>query len=254
MYWQDKWVFKDTIEYEIKYAGNYGLKGEKRGKKTKPTPEQIKRQNQLNKEKKMRRLLKANFEQGDLWLTLKYKKGAKPCVSSVEKELKRFISLMRRRYKSHNAEFKFVYRIEIGSQGGVHIHMVVPRIRGADTEILIQEAWKVGRVNYQTLDNGDYKELASYITKPLNEETYKQLSFLPSEEVKKFVKYSSSRNLTRPKPIRKEYSRRTVHKMLLYGPEPSKGYFIVKESVFHGYNSFTGMSYLHYTERKLDDG
>lgn len=251
MYWQDRWIIKDTIEVEIKYAGNYGAKGEKRGKKVKASPEQIKRQNQINKEKRMRRLIKANFDEGDLWLTLKYKKGDRPDIPSIKKDLKKFIERMRRRYKSEDEEFKFIYRLEVGSRGGVHIHMIVPRIRGSDIELDIQKAWQQGRVNYQALDDGDYKELASYITKPPNEECYKQISMFPKEDRREFIKYSSSRNLIRPEPERKVYSKRTVRKMILNGPEPTEGYFIDKDSIVRGINQFTGMSYIHYRERKL---
>ena len=38
------------IEHEIKCAGRYGAKGEKRAQKKKATPEQIKKQNQWNRE------------------------------------------------------------------------------------------------------------------------------------------------------------------------------------------------------------
>lgn len=252
MYWQDRWMFKDSIEVEIKYAGNYGAKGERRAKKVKATPEQIRQQNQRNKEKRMRRLIKANFSKGDLWLTLKYKKGDRPHVSQVKKDLKKFIDLMRRRYKKEGEEFKFIYRLEVGKMGGIHIHMIVPRIRGADIDI--QEAWKHGRVNYESLDDGDYKELAAYITKMPDEESYKQISLFPKEERREFIKYSSSRNLIRPVPERKEFKRKTVRKILLEGIKATKGYFIDKDSIQIGINKFTGMSYIHYTEKRCFDG
>lgn len=253
MYWQDRWVFRDSIEYEIKYAGNYGAKGESRAKKQKATPEQIKKQNQLNKEKRMRRLIKANFSKGDMWVTLKYKKGERPDIYSVKTDLKKFIDAMRRRYKKAGCEFKFIYRLEIGKQGGVHIHMIVPRIRGADLDI--QDVWQQGRVNFESLDDGDYKELASYITKPPDESVDKQLSLFPLEVRREFVKYSSSRNLIRPVPERKEFKKRTVRKILREGIQPTKGYYIDKSSIVTGINQYTGMSYIHYTERKLiNDG
>lgn len=253
MYWQDKWVFKDTIEYEYKFAGKYGAKGEKRSAREKPSPEIIKKQNQRNKEKRMRRLIKANFGEGDMWLTLKYPKGTRLDSSEVKADLKKFIDAMRRKYKRYDEEFKFIYRIEVGKQGGIHIHMIVPRIRGADTEVMLQRAWKQGRINYQHLDNGDYKELASYITKPPDEEVDKQISLFPEEERKDFIKYSSSRNLIRPEPERKVYSRRTMSRIIRDGPKPSPGYYIDKSSVVFGINRYTGMSYLYYTERKLKE-
>lgn len=42
MYWRDTWRFNGSIEYEFKYAGKYGAKGEKRGKRKRASPEQIK--------------------------------------------------------------------------------------------------------------------------------------------------------------------------------------------------------------------
>lgn len=254
MYVQDKWVIKDSIEYEIKYSGKYGAKGEKRGKRKKATPEIIKRQNQKNREKTMRRLIKANFEEGDLWITIKYTKGTRKPLGEVKKDIRRFLDTMRRRFKSHGEEFKFIYRLEIGSQGGIHIHMIVPRIRGADTEMIIQSVWSHGRVNYQNLDSGDYKELAAYIVKEPDEDVGKQLALFPIEDRKEFVKYSTSRNLIRPQAERKEFKRKTVKKMILQGIEPSKGYYIVKDSVYIGQNPYTGLSYIHYTERKVASG
>lgn len=252
MYVVDRWTFKDSFEYEIKYAGNYGAKGERRQKKMKASPEQIKKQNQKNREKRMRRLIKANFDVGDLWITLKYPKGTRKPVSDVKDDLKRFISTLRRKYKSSGSELKFIYRMEIGSQGGIHIHMVVPRIRGADTEVMIQNAWTFGRVNYQNLDNGDYSELASYIVKLPDESIEKQMTLFEEPERKELIKYSSSRNLIRPKPERKEYRRRTVRKIILEGPEAQKGYYIIPESINIGINPYTGMSYIHYTERRIE--
>lgn len=254
MYWQDKWVFKDSVEYEIKYAGKYGAKGEKRSKREKATPEVIKRQNQRNREKKMRRLIKANFSEGDLWLTLKYPKGTRKPVHEIKDDLKKYIGTLRRRYKAADSELKFIYRFEIGKQGGIHIHMVVPRIRGADTEVMLQKEWKHGRVNYQNLDDGDYAELAAYIVKLPDEAVEKQLSFVPVEYRKEFIKISTSRNLIRPEPERKVFKRKTVRKLLQEGPTPSKGYYIDKKSVVIGVNQYTGMHFIHYTERKVRSG
>ena len=64
--------------------------------------------------------------------------------------------------------------------------------------------------------------------------------------------YSTSRNLIRPKPERKRYRRWTMRKLLLYGPKPTPGYYIVPESIRSGTNRYTGYSYMRYTEEKLD--
>lgn len=99
MYWVDAWHFRNSIEYEYKYAGNYGAKGEKRAKRRKATPEEVRRQNQRNREKNVRRLIKANFSSNDYWVTLKYPKGARPGISEVKGHMKGFLDRTRRDYK-----------------------------------------------------------------------------------------------------------------------------------------------------------
>lgn len=251
MYIQDKWIIKDSIEYEIKYYGKYGAKGEKRAKRKKATPEIIKKQNQKNRIKRMKRTIKANFDEGDLWITIKYPKGTRKEVSEVKKDLRKFCDSMRRKHKAHNSEFKFVYRMEVGKQGGIHIHMITNRIRGEDTAEHLQKSWKHGRINYQALDDGQYEDLAAYIVKEPDEEVYKQLSLFPMQERKEFIKYSASRNLVRPTPERKVFRKKTLRKMLNEGIEASNGYYVIKDSIRMGKNPYTGMSYIHYTERKV---
>ena len=65
----------NVIEHEFSYKGMYGAKGEKRAPKKKATKEQIKRQNQTNKENYIRRTIQLNFAEGDLWCCLKYQDG-----------------------------------------------------------------------------------------------------------------------------------------------------------------------------------
>lgn len=254
-YWKDVWEFPNSNEYEYKYAGNYGAKGEKRGKRKKVTPEQIKKQNQSNREKKMRRLIKANFIPDDIWATLKYPKGTRKPLGEVKKDMKAFLANMRKEYKKRGEAFKFIYRMEIGERGGIHIHILVNRLRGKpDTDIIIKECWEYGRVNYESIyEYGGYKKLANYIVKQPNEEMEMQLKLFPEEDRKKLINYSSSRNLIRPEPERTVYRRRTVRKLIENGPEPTPGYYIDKESIHYGVNPYTGMSYYHYTEYRIKE-
>ena len=240
-------------EYEYGYEGKYGARGEKRAKRKKPTPEQIKKQNQRNKEKTVARILRANFEEGDLWCTLKYPKGTKKPIEEVAKDLTGFLGSMRYQYKKRAKPFKWIYRVEIGKHGGVHIHMVIGRIRGEpDTDKLIQSKWKHGRVNFQNLQGEEtYGELAGYITKPPPEELEGQISLFHEQDQKKLSTYSCSRNLIRPKPERKRYSHWTMRKILEEGPKPTPGYYIDKNSIVAGINPYTGMSYYHYMEYKV---
>ncbi|MCM1090572.1 MAG: hypothetical protein NC092_04545 [Butyrivibrio sp.] len=257
------YTFPGTREIEYKYKGRYGAKGEKRQPKKKATPEQIRKQNQWNREKRMRRLMKANFSPGDLWCTLKYPKGTRKPLEEVIKDFRNFRGRLKRRYIKHGEKLKFVYRMEIGSRGGIHIHLLVNRIRGdpdagkgdkpPDTALIIQEAWEpCGRVHYEPVyAEGLFQNLAVYMTKQPDDKVEEQLSFLPVEERKKLVKTDSSRNLTRPEPEVREYGHWTMRKVLADGPKPGKGYYIDPDSIICGVNPVTGMSYLQYIEYEL---
>lgn len=48
-YCVDIYNFPSSIEYEYKWEGNYGAKGEKRAARERPSPWQIELQNQINK-------------------------------------------------------------------------------------------------------------------------------------------------------------------------------------------------------------
>lgn len=244
-----KWALNDTNEYEIHYAGKYGAKGEKRAPRQKATPEQIKKQNQRNRENYMRRLIALNFNAGDYWTTLKYPAGTRLSIDRVRKDIRNFIGKMKRRYKKIGDELKYIYRVEIGARGGIHIHFVINRIAGTDSMIL--ESWNQGHVNLTIMyDDGGFKELAEYIVKN-KEEVQEQLSLFDEADRKKLTTYTPSRNLIKPVPEVKEYSRRTVEKMIRDGIKPSEGFYVDKNSVYSGFNPYTGMSYLCYTEIRI---
>lgn len=256
----DIYRFPNSTEYEYKYAGKYGAKGEKRAPKKKQTKEQIEKQNQYYRENRVRRLIKANFRPNDLWVTLKYQKGTRKPVSEVKKDLKAFLGKMRTAYKKKGKSFKFICRMEVGQHGGIHIHILMNRLRGgADsfTDIMVQSNWNHGRVNYTSIyATGGYKNLAAYIVKQPAAELEGQLSLFPEEERKMLCRYSSSRNLIRPEPERLHYIRRTLRKLIEQirtagEPKPEQGYYIDRDSIRCGVNPYTGMSYLHYTECRI---
>ncbi len=252
MYWKDIWKFRSSIEYEFKYAGKYGAKGEKRADKVKATPEQIKKQNQTNRENKVRRLIKENFREHDLWCTLKYPRGTRLSIEQVLKDIDDFLRACRGAYKKNGAVFKYIKRLEIGARGGIHLHILVNRIAGVDTDKLLQKLWGHGRINYETLyESGGYADLAEYLVKQPTEEIEGQLSMFAENERKKLVSYSTSKNLVRPQPERKEYRRWTLKDLVENGPKPTPGYYIDKNSIVWGVNRYTGMGYYRYTEYKI---
>ncbi len=255
MYWIDIYRFLKSNEYEYKYPGRYGAKGEKRKKREKATPEQIAKQNQMNREKRMRHLIKENFNENDLWITFKYPKGTRKLIREFKNDLRKFLRKARKEYKKLGEEFKYIYRIEIGSKGGIHIHMLANRIRDAD--LILQKEWmKItgGRTHYESLyEQGGYEKLAAYIVKKPEKESeeYKQLSLFDEDDQRELLRVSTSRNLIRPEPERKIYYRRTLRDLIENGPKPTPGYYIDKSSIRTGVNRYTGMSYYYYTEYRI---
>lgn len=254
-YIQDEYTFTDSIEVEIKWAGNYGAKGEKRAERHKATPEQIQKRNQWNKETKYRRLIKANFKKGDLWVTFTYPRGTRKSIEEVKRELKNLIDDTRKLYKKRGEDFKWIQRIEIGANGGVHAHMIINHVRGEPTvEQFISEKWKGGRVNFEVFNGKEEsnKKIGDYITKPLTERQEKRAEER-GIDAKELCRVSSSRNLVRPVPKRKTFSHRTVRKIVETGePIAREGYQVDKSSVIFGVNPFTGLSYCYYTEVRGD--
>ncbi len=244
----------NSIDHEYHYAGKYGLKGEKRAARRKPTQEEMRRVNQRNKEKRLWHTITANFYPNDVWLTLKYPAGTRKSYKDVHKDWERFLRRLRKEYRERGEELKFVARLEVGKQGGAHIHVLLNRI--AWVELLIQKSWVTDLMHMAPCyAENDMRRLAEYLAKPLPQEEDAaeegQLSFLEEEERKEYAKYTSSRNLIRPVPETKRYSRKNVKKLIDEGPKAREGYYIDKDSVRVGVNPYTGFSYLYYTEIRI---
>lgn len=255
MYKEEIYRYGPYIEHEIKYPGKYGAKGEKREKKKKATPEQVKKQNQYNKEKNVLRKMRANFKPGDLWVTLKFPAGTRMQVKGLIRIRKKFINNLRDNYKRRGTELKFMCRAEIGERGGTHLHMIVNQLECGGAAELIQRLWKIyGTVHFVPLyEDGHFRQLAEYLVKPLKEEISGQMTLWGTEEeTKLYSRYTCSRNLVEPEPEEHTYKRRTVRKLVEEGPTPKEGYYIDRDSIRSGVNPFTGMSYFYYTEIRLD--
>ncbi len=227
--------FGYTIEVEENFPRKPRAPGEKRAKRKKPTPEQMRLHNLRNKEKRIRRLIKENFRENDLWITLTYKKAERPPdIAEAQKDTKRFFDRVRSRYRKQGRELKWVLHTEIGSRGGIHHHIVMNRIPDAD--LIIRKAWKKGGAHMALMyEEGGFRELASYMAKE------------PDQENKlKESRYSRSRNLKVPKPKVKDLVRWSKE------PRPKRGYYIEKDSYYEGINPVTGRRYRSYTMIRLN--
>lgn len=258
-YRKDVYRYGKYTEYEFKFKGKYGAKGEKRAPKQKATPEQIRKQNQWKKEKLVLRLIRANFTYGDLWVTLKFPNGTRMRGSELKEVRREFLKALRKEYRKRKQPLKYICRLEIGELGGPHIHMILNRFRDASgTAEVVQQIWQAfGKYLHYTplYEEGEYKDLAHYITKPLNEDIAGQLTLFGGEEDRKiFSAYSTSHNLVKPEAETKIYGHWTMRRILSDGPVPSEGCYIDMDSVRCGVNPYTGMSYYYYTEIRMDAG
>lgn len=223
--------FWNNNEVEIGWMGKRPP-GEKRAPRRKRTKEEIQKQNQRNRINFLRRKIKANFFENDYWITLTYKVENRKPIEGVRDDMGKFLKKLRRWYNKQGPPLKFIYRIEIGVRGAVHVHFLVNRIPECDLKI--KELWQQGKPIFKfTYEDGGFAKLAEYICKEPEVDGVE-------------IRYSASRNLVIPQPEVKEYKRLNIEE-----PKPTKGYYIDWDSVVQGVNPFTGRSFLHYTEYKL---
>ena len=238
-YIKKEWRLGKVIQVEQHFPGNYGAPGQPREAKQKRTPEQIARQNQTNRAKKIQRLILANFNEGDWHLVLKYKPGQRPAdYEEAQKELKKFLIKMRNSYKKAGYEFKYIAVTERGKKGqALHHHLVIEDIPELTTR-MIKQTWP-GMMSLTDLyEDGDYKKLAEYIVKAETKE---------EAEAGKAT-YSRSRNLVIPKPKVKKMKKRIWPEE----PKAKKGYYIEKDSIVNGINPVTGYPYQYYSMRLIE--
>ena len=228
------------IQIEKSMPGRYGAPGEKREKKKKPTPEDVRRQNERNRWRKIQRLILMNFREGDWHLILKYRPGERPETwEEAKAQLRKFLNRMREAYKKAGIPFRWIAVTERGKRGQVlHHHLVIEDIRrdGIDTVRLVKKLWSCGSGFFSALyEDGEYEKLAGYIVKA------------ETKEEGGWCTYSRSRNLKAP--VKKVED--VPHKRWRDPPVAPKGWYVVKDSVYNGTNPVTGHPYQHYTIKKL---
>ena len=212
--------------------------------------------NQANKEKRVRHLIKQNFNSGDYFATMSF--GDEYIGRSLEslrqKEIKNFIDRIRRTYRKAGIPFKFIIRMELGARKKrPHIHIIMNRI--PDLDMILKKQWVYGGIPHFELmtDDADTPEkLAGYITKPTEEQRI-EADAVCGGDLSKLVNYSCSRNLERPKPKKSIIRSRTMRSVFNKDLVPTEGYYIDKnpKMLRRGVNPFNGTSYLSYQEIRL---
>lgn len=232
-----------TIEIERYYSSRYGRKGQTRSERVKPTEEEQKKINDRLAEKKLRRILNANFEGGDFHLVLTYKKerGSPPREPETMKDdAAKFLRALRKEYKAAGQELKYVHVMEVGTKGARHHHLVINHI---DPKV-IQKCWPHGRININPLDGtGQYKALAAYLVKYTSQKIH-------TPEGMQGKRWASSRNLIHPQAIKKIITERAWYKSEAKVPHKYKGrYYVDQDSVEQGVSNpeYSGYGFFRFT-------
>lgn len=245
MYLKKTWRYRDHIEIRKYHTSRYGVKGEKRSPKEKPTEASVKAANERNAVRKLTRLLINNFDAGDWHLTLTYRPECRPDPEGARKTLGKFFARMRRAYRKLGAELKYIAVTEWSGKS-IHHHIVVNDAPGFSK--IISEAWEYGGKHMTPLyPDHDYDGLAQYLVKETGKTFRDETS--PYKQ-----RYTCSRNLEKPEEtvevIKAAEWRRapSVSRSL-----QAAGYVLDKESVFEGVDIF-GYPYLEYTMVKKEKG
>ena len=252
---QKTYIMGDTTDYEYTHPGRYGAPGEKRKEKLIPTPGQVLYQNRKNKAQTIRRLIKTNFTTEDWFLTLTWSKDKPKDMKEAYKDFENFIDKMRDAYRKFGKELKYIYAIEIGSKGGIHIHLVINDIEGFHK--LLKKYWNRGHPNTKNLyEDGDYRELGEYLAGMPKRQEGKSIVEAIKPLDKERYKYNHSRNLEQPIMKKKRYMHWKMRKVLrdLENMRATPGYYIDKDSIRQGINPFTGLTYLSYSEHRIRGG
>lgn len=223
------------------YTYRINVKGERREKREKPTSEAQEKVNQRLAEKRLRRVMAANFKNGDVVVRLDFSKrpdGSVEMQELISKTMRKISSM----YRKAGKQLKYIYVKEVGPRGGRHIHMIMSR-EDMDVLQILTKCWPHGGIHVDPWNTGpDFSKLASYFIKyaARTEQTEGKLIG---------KRWYPSRNLEKPK-IRKRILRSDHFRENI---KDKPGYVLVKDSVRSGISDFTGYRYFSYTLVRTED-
>lgn len=117
---------------------------------------------------KLERTLSANFDDGDLFVTLTYDDDHLPPNRDMAvRKIRRFLSRLRAARKEKGQELRYIYVTEGNWPGGRLHHHLVMNGTGDDADDL-RRLWIYGNVKFTVLKftpTDTYEDLASYLTK-----------------------------------------------------------------------------------------
>ena len=222
------------------HTARYGAPGQPRQKKTKPTTEAVRKQNQRRKEEQTARIIGANFVEGDYVRTLTFAPAQRPAdMKEAQRIFKDFYQRLRREYRKRYFDLFWIANIECTPRGAWHIHFVCNAIFGGSD--IIKELWPYGGVYDQLIRDitRSGKDLGSYMSKTPDSTADGEHKVVES-------KLTHSKNLIIPQPEEKAIS----GWKLKDAPRIPKGWYLIKESYFEGVN-MEGYKYRTYKMARL---
>ena len=240
MYIKKTYICGQVIEVEKVFSSKYKGKKTVRSPKMAKTAGAVRVVNERNAEKKLRRLINANFNHNSLHVVLTYRPEDRPETGEeARKDLANFWKALKRACKKAGKELKYVAVGERGKKGAIHFHCVI------DCGLTlgeIQACWKKGVARATPLrSDGDYSRLASYLLKQ-SKETFKD----PELSIHK-KRWCASKNLVKVVPhiqIVKADSWREA-------PTAPKGYYVIKDSINSGISEW-GYPFQNYRCLKVE--
>lgn len=230
--------YKNIVEVERVYAARYG-RHEAREARRLPTPEEMQEINKRNTIKRLRRKIHMNFEPGDLFLTLTYRRGAGISPKEAARELRNYFDRLKRMYRKAGVPLKYIVVTEY-TRKSIHHHVILndlPEGRGAKEAA---SKWTRGGANCKYLyEEGHYEILASYLVKECGKHFGKKGNAMKS-------RYSCSRNLKEPRKETVKLKRDDWPEE----PRIPKGYILDKPSLWNGINKL-GYRYQYYRMIRL---
>lgn len=237
---EECWAGK-TIEVCKYYSARYGKRGTRR-ENSKPSTDAVRKINERQAQKKLRRLMNENFrDKVDALVTLDFAPDRKPeSYGEMKRRTQNFLQRLRRKYKRNGIPCRYIWVAEIGEKGGVHIHMMLNDVDSIGTAGL-SELWGEGATHVDALwSGGQYGEIAKYFCK------YARKTEMATG-VKLGRAWNPSHGLRQPR-IRKRVIYRNAFRTKV---KPKKGYHLQKDKngtvVRTGVSEITGQEYMFYT-------
>lgn len=235
-----------VVEVREYYTARYNQKGGSRASHREETADAQKIVNHRNAERKLRGLLRTNFATDDWFLTMRFITGYKISHEECHEAAKVFIKLMRKEYKRHGLELRYIYVIE-HKEKTCHLHMIVPSTTqipwSVVTGLWLKATAKAKSVDFRPLWQGDFAtRLASYLLKEYEPESKHAPKKGDPHPPKGACKFYCSRNLKKPEVVKEVMKRTKIPKE----PFVKKGYILMPDTLYSGICAFTGLEYRSY--------